>query len=257
VEQINAELSKGEGQRGVAGRWGLTKSSVARHAINCLQLTQEQRNGHTIEQIVDVRAEYADQVRFAKKLKDACEAYLSDPDDPLRIAIIPHAGEIEVIYHDYKDLDERGKPKKKKADLARLLTEVSKDRKIGVEKINIKHMDLRKFALEALATVDMTIDKFARMEGAYTDNKPNPLASALKVLDTIQRTEGTDLRGAMASLEAAQTARQVELVPQHLLDEIARQNGFIRQTAGTVETELTGDTYESKPVTTEDNPNGQ
>lgn len=216
---------------------------MLRHSTKCMNAVALQ-NGHKIEQIVDVRAEYADQVRFAKKLKDACEAYLSDPDDPLKIAIIPQAGEIEVVYNDYKDLDDRGKPKRKKSDLARLLTEVQQDRKIGVEKISIKHLDLRKFALEALATVDMTIDKFARMEGAYTDNKPNPLASALKVLDTIQRTEGTDLRGAMASLEEAQTARQVELVPQHLLDEIARQNGFIRQTAGTVETQLTGDTYE-------------
>jgi hypothetical protein len=95
------------------------------------------------------------------------------------------------------------------------------------DKVTIKHVDLRSFAIKSLEAADMALNRFAMMEGAYTDNRPNPKAAAIKVLETIQRSERVGLQGAIEWLLKEQKERQEELFPQQLLLEIGRENGII------------------------------
>ncbi len=180
---------------------------------------------------VDVREEFEEQLRYAKKLRTMSEEYLSDPDDPLRLNIMPRADEIEVIYYDHCDLiagDDR-RPKKKKADLQQLLAmlagpsdiedawakDQAREKVIDIadpaelfeatwkaakdyfvrerqsidrsaEKVTIKHVDMRKFALDVINTTDTCIDKFAKLGGDYARDKQapgDPLAMARKVIE--------------------------------------------------------------------------
>lgn len=185
----------------------------------------------TNELTVNVRREFHDQLKFAKKLRMAAEEYLSDPDDPLKLVIMPRADEIEVVYYDNCDMTggDNPQPKKKKGNLQSLLAmlagpgeiqdewardtaqkkltdigdpdemfnatwEAARNYFVGerqsidrdADKVTIKHIDLRKFALDAINTTDTCIDKFAKLGGDYTKDKNNPadsLAIARQVIE--------------------------------------------------------------------------
>jgi hypothetical protein len=178
VADIDKAIAKHNSFRHIASQFPeIGYRSVCRHAENCLQLDlQAVREVERVARVIDVHAEFAEQLDFAKRLRIAAEQYLSDPLDPLLIHLIPDAREIDVSYLDHEDMEqtERGpRPKKKTAKLDILLVNVEALRNIEVGKVQIKHLDLRKFALDAIATTDMVIDKFARMGGSYQKNKSN------------------------------------------------------------------------------------
>lgn len=135
------------------------------------------------EVAVNVRKEFGEQLKFAKKLREAAEEYLSSESDPMRLVLIPRADEIEVVYFDFADKTERGEPKKKTASLHALLAK-TEGLNIEADKINIKHVDMRKFALDAINTTDTCIDKFAKLGGDYTRDKVNP-ANITDVADAV------------------------------------------------------------------------
>lgn len=152
------------------------------HQTVCNDIDAELASIHE-DAVINVRREFLEQLKFAKKLRIAAEEYLSDPNDPLNLIIAPRADEIEVVYYDFGDKTQRGEPKKKTATLHALLAKVEG---IETDKISIRHVDLRKFALDAIGTVDVVIDKFAKLGGDYTKDKNNPadsLAIARQVIE--------------------------------------------------------------------------
>ena len=196
VTQINSEIAQGDTLRGIASRYGPSNTSVMRHAEKCLGSTLATRVEQNRErQAIDVHKEFEENLAFAKRLRIAAEEYLADPVDSLKLAIIPHADEIDVTYYDQFDLTDGDfpKPKKKTAKLSQLLTKAGEveavwretnDANAAVqtitlletEKVNIKHVDLRSFALDAIRAVDTCIDKFAKLAKLY-DEKKGPQVS--------------------------------------------------------------------------------
>ncbi len=153
----------------------LAKPSI----VSVLSKRVAQVNKKAEKELIDVYAEFTDQLAFAKQLKQAARDFLSDTDDPLKLLIVPQAHEIEVVYYDHNDLETIGfgenavtRPKKKKAQLSVILQSLA-DEGMEPDKFTIKTVDIRKFALDAIATADMCIDKFARMGGAYQKDKSN------------------------------------------------------------------------------------
>lgn len=174
-ETINSQIATGVSFRGISRQFDVGDDSVRRHSENCLGYTigvliQEKK----IEQAIDVHAEFREQLVFAKELRVAARSYLSDPNDPLKLTIIPRADEIEVVYFDYQDKDDKGNPKKKTAYLNVLLASIEEGATIEADKVQIKHVDLRKFALDAINTTDTCIDKFAKLGGEYKKEGVNP-----------------------------------------------------------------------------------
>jgi hypothetical protein len=169
VGQINKAIAEGVSFRNVVERFGLALGSVHRHTEKCLQLAlaavTEQK---LVEQGIDVHKEFEEQLEFAKQLRIAAKEYLASPDDPLKLILTPRADEIEVVYYDHNDLF-MGLPKKKKAQLSVLLESLSTEAGFEPDKYSIKHVDMRKFALDAIATADICIDKFAKLAGMYVD----------------------------------------------------------------------------------------
>jgi hypothetical protein len=147
--------------------------SIRRHAENCLKLEiQALIKAKRLNQAVNHYEEICEQLLFAKELRTAARAFLSDPETN-QIALLPRADEVTVIYEDYSDTNSRGEPKRKKDSLSNLLTHVAAAVNIkGVQAI-IKHVDIRSFALDAIRTADVVLDKIAKLEGLYTKEREN------------------------------------------------------------------------------------
>jgi hypothetical protein len=174
VIQIDTEINKGVSFRGLSLKYGMSDMSVARHAQNCLALEistliKEKKVGRAI----NVYDEFCEQLAFAKKLRIAAEDYLANGEDPGKIDLIPRAHEIEVTYYDNTELNEFGKPRKKTNTLAFLLDEVESQSDMESTRVTVKHIDIRKFALDAISVADLCIDRFAKLGGDYTKEKQN------------------------------------------------------------------------------------
>ncbi len=197
VKAINRAALQGRSLRAIAEQHGpLSHVSLSRHLEGCLKVElgaviQQHKNN----QAVDVKAEFEEQLAFAKSLRRAAEQYLTSDTDPLKLVLIPRADEIDVTYYDFQDKTEKGEPKKKTSNLHVLLAKVEGGLNAEADKVVIKHVDMRKFALDAINTTDTCIDKFAKLAGLYTQDKPNPLSDtdlAKKYLQLWQ-AEGGDL----------------------------------------------------------------
>lgn len=187
AKKINSEVRAGRSFRGISLKYGMSDTSVGRHAENCLGLSlRAVIEQGKIAQAIDVHAEFEEQLAFAKKLRYAAEEYLSDTHDPLKLALLPRADEIDVVYFDWSDMvgGESGQPKKKTAVLAQLLATL-KHGTFEPDKVTIKHVDIRKFALDALDKADMCIDKFAKLSGAYQQDRRNE-TDIQKVADALR-----------------------------------------------------------------------
>lgn len=181
VKTINSQIRSSVSLRNIALQFGMSHTAVNRHAETCLGLTIgaliEQGK---IERAIDVHEEFREQLTFAKQLRLAAQEYLGNPNDPLRLLITPKAHEIEVTYFDHNDLVPVGigetvvmKPKKKVAQLSVILEAVYADGNLEPDKYKVTTIDIRKFALDTINTTDTCIDKFAKLGGAYTQDKPN------------------------------------------------------------------------------------
>lgn len=180
VEQIDKAIQDSVSFRDIARQYDtLEKDAIWRHTNNCLKLDlhvlrQEKR----IRRAINVYDEFDKNLAFVEALREAAVVYLRNPlhgpEDPLGITLIPHAHEIDIVYADWNELNERGKPTKKVGRLDALLKAIA-DSERGFEpsEFKIKTTDIRKYALEVVDRIDMTLDKFARMGGHYQKNRSN------------------------------------------------------------------------------------
>jgi hypothetical protein len=200
VSRINSLLADGVSFRTISNRIqndDKLKPSLQRHAENCLKIAIAAVIAKKKEQQgIDIHKEFEENLAFARTLRLSAYEYLSDPVDPLKIAIVPFAHEIDVTYFDMTDLvgpEDDPKPKKKTAKLSMLLAQIEQLRNFEVDKISIKHVDLRSFALDCIRTVDVCVDKFARIAGAYKKDSPNPNdteAVAKRVVERLVKEHG-------------------------------------------------------------------
>lgn len=186
---------------------------MSRHVNNCLNLEiQTLIKEQKIERAIDHYEEIADQLEFARDLRVASREYLSDPETG-QLTLIPRASEVVVIYEDYDDRTQTGEPKKKRDSLNNLLERIEGVRQFQLEllaldfqrvfdkydskdfseikakslqvieshnkdfintlKTEIKHVDIRSYALDCIAKVDLVLDKIAKKEGLYQQEKKN------------------------------------------------------------------------------------
>jgi hypothetical protein len=157
-----------------------TKSRrINTHATECMALSVAaiiQKNME--EQGLDVLKEFRELHQFARDLLKASRVYLSDPENPGEIVLIPQGTEIDVIYERESDDGRRGPKKRFKATLQDLLdrlqvkptpTDVGK-----IVEVRVKHDDIRTFSLNGIRTAEGVLDKLARMGGLYQQERKNP-----------------------------------------------------------------------------------
>jgi DNA-binding CsgD family transcriptional regulator len=67
-----------------------------------------------LELAVNVRKEFGEQLKFAKRVRDAAEKWLLIDDE---ISLDPRSTEVMVIYDDLNDRNQKGEPKQKREKL--------------------------------------------------------------------------------------------------------------------------------------------
>ena len=124
---------------------------------------------------VDVKKEFARQLEFAKELREAAREYLT-VDGYINLTA---AREDEAMVAIRVEMD--GRTKLTERPVAEVLEKI-RMADLNARSIRIEPMD-RKFALEyalkAISSADVCIDKHAKLLGAYTKEKENPQDAAV------------------------------------------------------------------------------
>ncbi len=182
VAEINRLIAKGISFRAISRQiFGSDdgRCSIGRHSENCLHLDsavlQEQiKKGEAIDHHKELNAMFED----IRKHRNAANLWLTDPDNTDEFNLCPRGNEIDIIYLHPSKTDKNGQPTRLKDNLDNILADLD-GRTRGVEKVFIKSVDLREFALKIIDKADMLLDKFAKVSGLYTQDRTNP--------DTLQR----------------------------------------------------------------------
>lgn len=120
--------------RGVADKWGFSKSVVERFRKNTLgERLREQTELRHISTAETILRYVADKIAITKKLQRAIEKELADPENPGEYTLRPRAYDMEVIVVKYVD----GKPKREVQNFQDLVDEVRK--KNGGMVVSHKH----------------------------------------------------------------------------------------------------------------------
>ncbi len=148
----------------------MSHQSVYRHLENCLKVeVQAVIQENKVARAIDVHEEFREQLEFAREIRTAARKWLVVADE---INLDPRSTEVQVVYYDLLNCDDKGNPSRERAPLNELLDRVTTAAVQPVHSI-IKTVDLRKFALDAINTADTCIDKFAKIAGSYTQDKKN------------------------------------------------------------------------------------
>lgn len=176
VKKINSLINERKSFRDISRQISgdeKMKDALWRHTENCLKLEisaliKEKK----IENAIDHYAEIGEQLKFAKKLRLAAEEYLSDPENPDKLILLPRADEIEIVYFDHND-KVMGESKRKRAKLDAILEEIFIKGAKQADKWSIKHVDLRSFALDSVKTTGSVLDMIFKLEGLYQKDREN------------------------------------------------------------------------------------
>jgi len=148
-EDIDKALVSCESIRDISGRFEISRAALDRHKKSHLpERLQLANQAEGERQAVNVLAELQACLERARRLADACDRWLDDPDVPGQYDIGPRAGDVSVIYTEPGPM---GKRIRRKASLARLveLAEGAGDREIVL--LKTKHADPRELLLRAIA----------------------------------------------------------------------------------------------------------
>lgn len=121
---------------------------------------------------LDVKAVVFQSADVLSKSLRACDKWLTDPNNSNEYTFEPRAHEISVIYVDKADRDEKGNPKRKKANLQRLLDMATvPDREI--EWAKDQTVDVWSHSLKTVREWNDLIDRWAKLNGLYQQERKN------------------------------------------------------------------------------------
>jgi hypothetical protein len=146
-QAIDKALVAKQPYRRIAARHGVTTGALQRHAAEHLlaeivDAWQAERHRNGLELADELRA-WMDTLT---KLLNACDDWLTDPDDPTRYDLSPRAHEVLVHYEVPR---EGQRPQRKKGRLADLIARIDGHQSIGdVTLIEHKSADPRKLIID-------------------------------------------------------------------------------------------------------------
>jgi len=159
-EQIEKEIVDGVPYREISRRWGMSVHAVSMYAnrrLRDLLRHSEKAKGWDGDRII---SEIESALEKAQKMLDACDEWLTDPENPEKYNLDPRGDEIEVVYY-YEG-------KKRKGRLQDVLDFLADN---GVNPIEVKHKraDPRKLLLEAVERLGAQVERIARTRGDIAD----------------------------------------------------------------------------------------
>lgn len=147
--------------------------SVGRHLLRHLQLGADiARRNQLVEQGVDFHQELRELMTDAKTLLAAAKEWLRDPENPEKLTVEPRDSEVNVVYDDWNDCNERGNPKRKRDTLSRLLAKVEGGN-FDVVQVNWKQADNRQLFLSAIDTLNRQLKLYGDAMGIFQKPREN------------------------------------------------------------------------------------
>lgn len=208
--KINREIAEGILYKAISQEYGMDPSAVSRHVKNCIprlllsaQTTRDAKSGSMIEDAI-AKGITLNFTRIGK-LMDACDAWLFDPDSEGAYTLEPRAREIKVVYDDYNDVDGKGKPKRKRANLQDLLRRVD-DAGYTAVFTETKAADPRELILKSSAEIRSNFDFIAKLNGLYAPERLIVIDQerrkqwVAKKIDEVMANFGVDEKGARSWL---------------------------------------------------------
>lgn len=155
----------------IAKRFGVSANLITAYARFVLQ------RSYAAEKDAQQKAEaaiYANRIeeldKKCRKVIDACDEWLTDPDHPERYTMDPRAEDFRVVYT-VEEEDDEGRPKKvrKTADLSYLLDELRRYGKIEPQSVTYKATDPRQLILNALRLARENVEAIGSVMGVIKD----------------------------------------------------------------------------------------
>jgi hypothetical protein len=200
--EINAALTSGKAMRQVSAAHGLAERALYRHARKCLSLQfTVLRSDAALMSAEYVWKAFEGNLKFATELREAAQKWLMVNDEETgqpEYNLDPRDSEMSVVYLDYEDMTDgkNPQPKKKTELLSELIDRLEGKKHMSVQVVFGKRMDLRKFALDAIASTDMCVDKFAKLRGLYQKEQANErdeeLLNLRRKIERAASINGTD-----------------------------------------------------------------
>ena len=169
-EKIIKALVKGTSFREITGQYGISKSSLSRYLNDSLfPKVAKHVAERDMKDAKFVLSEIDSIISKMKKLYDACDEYLTDPDNPDKYSLMPRAWEQEIKYLDYSNVSEENpKPEQKTMMVQDLINEM-RDHKKELIEIKYKHHDPRKIITETATVMTKQLELLARIQGTIKD----------------------------------------------------------------------------------------
>lgn len=159
VEMINKSLINNESLRNIAKRFSVSPASVNRHKDHLPKTLVKAQEAIEAVQATSVLSELQRCFTRVNKLFDACDSWLTDPDDPGKYNLDPRAGDVEIIYSE--ELPD-GKTIRRKAPMSKLLAELRGAGYI-VESWEAKTADPRELILKTAGRLAGQIEILAKL----------------------------------------------------------------------------------------------
>lgn len=166
-QAIDKALVAQEPYRTIADRYGLSHQALIRHKADHVLAdiltawqAERARNGQ------DLADELRRWMGFITKLLEACDRWLTDPDDSTRYDLGPRAHEIMVHYEEVQPTPKGAAIVRRKARLADLLPRVTASHEgIDITLVEHKAADPRKLIIDATARLDGHLRLLAELVG--------------------------------------------------------------------------------------------
>jgi hypothetical protein len=190
VSEINAAINDEKSLHAISRQFfgsDRKHDSIRRHLQRCLNLeikflVKENR----IKAAEDFHRLRIKTMQQTEKMLDACDEWMTDPDNAFEYTLAPRANDLEVVYEDPTKLDQKGKPVRRKKKLVALLEEVQKISGKKAVKIINRQMDNRKLFFETMKIMDKELDLLARLEGRYYKDRQEQEDLVKTVLGVIE-----------------------------------------------------------------------
>jgi hypothetical protein len=163
-EAIDRALVGGEGAGTVADRFGLSSSSVDRHARNHLVALLAEATEREEARAVDLWGQINATAMYLNRMAAACDAFLEDPERPGEYTLAPRSDDVEVVYLEGR---EDGPPVRRKAKLSELLERV--EGRFPVASVEARFADPRELLLKTAAQLTRQCELLAKVNGLDSD----------------------------------------------------------------------------------------
>lgn len=169
--EIESLLVRRVSLRNIAQQFGLKDHTCLHRHQECIaELLAEARRARESQSVLNVEAELMGYTITMRKLRDACDRWLSDPDRIGEYTLDARADEIDVVY----EISKGDKVKRERAALSELIAKVEKQPGLSVVKVELKQADPRQLIINTMKQLTSQLDVMAKLRGLYKQPETNP-----------------------------------------------------------------------------------